>query len=707
MYKMITQRHEFCKPRPKKCTYYAHIVTFATILALMMTGCSLPSSTPADYSDSFKAVHEAVTKRDGSALLQLAASADTVASAAAWRALASTPSAPTDSVLAMALSNGTDLAWFALSTRALNADQLRVLESHAFSNGFPRGLVRTLGLQGDETTALLMDAWSGDVGPGHELEPEFALAMSRLALRGGSEPASIDRLIDRAVQSTTPEAARGWLYALYRSNTLLLSGEQAARLFENMASFATIDDPDVKRTVFRILAKAGFEQALDLYSTEEVSTLDTRTAVDINRSLPGFSDSGRYVKSRAIALLYELFKHENPLVVGEALTVMSSMKLEPSEMPVTDVESVMESAKGSDNRLYLRALSERLSLEPLLGSIDSLYLRDLAFSNPYLATDALMILIYARPTHQVLAELMPYAKSDVHMHRMAAATVLNSFARSLHQVGASSDQIAATRDAIWGMLSAPNRSLVYTLFGALRQSTFREEGDNDRALAMLKSYRMPEDIEVYQAVLPSLLRDLGAGATSLADSMAAYENAALSRVVLEYVSPQVREKIESATPTLSLQGPDWTLLRKLGSTPTLQLETEAGLIVVEMDPLRAPSTVTAIARLAEAGMYNGIPFHRVVPNFVIQGGDVETGDGFGGPDFVIPNEPSEHGFVRGAAGIASAGKDTEGSQYFFMIDWAPHLDGGYTVFGQVIAGMDVVDRIRVGDRVIRARISNL
>lgn len=106
-------------------------------------------------------------------------------------------------------------------------------------------------------------------------------------------------------------------------------------------------------------------------------------------------------------------------------------------------------------------------------------------------------------------------------------------------------------------------------------------------------------------------------------------------------------------------------------------------------------------------MYNGVPFHRVVPNFVIQGGDVESGDGFGGPDFVIPNEPSEHGFVRGAAGIASAGKDTEGSQYFFMIDGAPHLDGGYTVFGQVVEGMDVVDRIRVGDRVIRARISNL
>jgi cyclophilin family peptidyl-prolyl cis-trans isomerase len=339
--------------------------------------------------------------------------------------------------------------------------------------------------------------------------------------------------------------------------------------------------------------------------------------------------------------------------------------------------------------------------------MDSLFLRNLAKENPYHSTDALMILIYARPTSQVLEELKPFAESDVHMHRMAAANILNSYARSLQQKEDAEADISATRDAIWAMLSTPNRSLVYTLFGALRQESFREDGDNERVLNLLRSYKMPEDIEVYQAVLPSLLRDLGPGAVALADSMATFNNPALNRVVADYVSAPVRERIESDAPTTVLQGPDWVLLRKLGSKPTLQLETQAGLIVVEMDPVRAPSTVTAIARLAEAGMYNDIPFHRVVPNFVIQGGDVESGDGFGGPDFVIPNEPSEHGFVKGAVGIASAGKDTEGSQYFFMIDWAPHLDGGYTVFGQVISGMDVVDRIRVGDRVIRARISNL
>jgi cyclophilin family peptidyl-prolyl cis-trans isomerase len=707
MYKIIMQRFEFCKPNAQKCTYNVHIAIYFVIFVAFLGGCSLPSSTPANYSEEFMAVHDAATTRDGTRLMELAVNEDQLVREAAWRALASTPSASTDSIIQMAMADGSEVAWFSISTRALSADQLRVLESHAFSNDFPRGLIRTLGLQGDETTGVLMDTWSGSITPGHEMEAEFALAMSRLALRRGSAAQSVDRLLDRAMQATSPDAARSWLYALYRSNTLLITGEQAANIIENLPTFVTYNDPDVKRTVFRILAKSRNAEALSLYETSDLSKSDTRTAVDVLRSLLSFSDSETGTKATALSMLVELIKHDNPLVVGEALTVMSQMKLESTQMPVAQVDAVMERTKGKDNRTYLRALSERLSLEPRLSAIDSAFVRSIAQKEPYLASDALMNLIYGRPTHQVLAELKPFIESGEHMHRMAAATILNSFARSLPQVGASKDDIAATRNAIWGMLSTPNRSLVYTLFGALRQPEFRENGDNERTITMLQSYKMPEDIEVYQAVLPSLLRDMGANAFSLADSMASYDNAALNRVLLPFVSYPIRERIESASPSVSLQGPDWTLLRKLGTKPTLQLETEAGLIVVEMDPIRAPSTVTAISRLAEAGLYNGIPFHRVVANFVIQGGDVETGDGFGGPDFVIPNEPSEHGFVRGAAGIASAGKDTEGSQYFFMIDWAPHLDGGYTVFGKVISGMDVVDRIRVGDRVIRARISNL
>jgi peptidylprolyl isomerase len=90
-----------------------------------------------------------------------------------------------------------------------------------------------------------------------------------------------------------------------------------------------------------------------------------------------------------------------------------------------------------------------------------------------------------------------------------------------------------------------------------------------------------------------------------------------------------------------------------------------------------------------------------VPNFVIQGGDVERGDGWGGPGFAIRSELTRIPFDRGAVGMASAGKDTEGSQYFVTHSMQPHLDGRYTAFGRVVSGMNVVDAIQVGDSVVR------
>ncbi len=103
-------------------------------------------------------------------------------------------------------------------------------------------------------------------------------------------------------------------------------------------------------------------------------------------------------------------------------------------------------------------------------------------------------------------------------------------------------------------------------------------------------------------------------------------------------------------------------------------------------------------KLVRKNFYNGLTFHRLVPNFVIQGGD-PRGDGWGGPGFAIRSEFSLVSFARGAAGIASAGKDTEGCQFFITHQPIPHLDGRYTVFGRVLNGQDVVDRIQIGDTI--------
>ncbi|MFN3596051.1 MAG: peptidylprolyl isomerase [Rubricoccaceae bacterium] len=149
---------------------------------------------------------------------------------------------------------------------------------------------------------------------------------------------------------------------------------------------------------------------------------------------------------------------------------------------------------------------------------------------------------------------------------------------------------------------------------------------------------------------------------------------------------------------------EWDYLARLGPRPLLTLETTRGLIVVEMDAEAAPQTVQALARTAERGLYDGVPFHRVVPGFVVQGGDHFRADGYGGPAVSLRSEFTRLRFETGVAGMASAGKDTEGVQFFFMHAPAPHLDGRYTAFGRVVRGQDVVDRLVQGDVVRRARI---
>ncbi len=132
--------------------------------------------------------------------------------------------------------------------------------------------------------------------------------------------------------------------------------------------------------------------------------------------------------------------------------------------------------------------------------------------------------------------------------------------------------------------------------------------------------------------------------------------------------------------------------------------TDKGVFTIELLPDAAPLTVDNFVELARHGFFNNIAFHRVVPNFVIQGGD-PRGDGNGGPGYQIRCEINEAAYARGAVGMALSGKDTGGSQWFVTHAPQPHLDGGYTVFGRVTQGMDVVDRIARGDRIVSVTVT--
>ena len=137
-------------------------------------------------------------------------------------------------------------------------------------------------------------------------------------------------------------------------------------------------------------------------------------------------------------------------------------------------------------------------------------------------------------------------------------------------------------------------------------------------------------------------------------------------------------------------------------TAVITLE-KGGEIRFEFYPKDAPKTVENFVTLARKGFYNGLSFHRVVPDFVVQGG-CPKGNGTGGPGYTIRCEYNQLRYEAGMVGMALSGKDTGGSQWFINHSPQPHLNGRYTIFAHVVRGMDVVNRIVLGDRIDRVEI---
>jgi cyclophilin family peptidyl-prolyl cis-trans isomerase/HEAT repeat protein len=138
-------------------------------------------------------------------------------------------------------------------------------------------------------------------------------------------------------------------------------------------------------------------------------------------------------------------------------------------------------------------------------------------------------------------------------------------------------------------------------------------------------------------------------------------------------------------------------------TPRVFLHTRHGAIEIHLDVVEAPLTAASFVDLARAGFYDGVVFHRVEPTFVVQAG-CPRGDGNGGPGRALRDEITRRPYGRGAVGMALSGRDTGGSQFFVTLSPQPHLDGAYTLFGQVVRGLDVVERIRPGDAIERVEV---
>jgi len=145
---------------------------------------------------------------------------------------------------------------------------------------------------------------------------------------------------------------------------------------------------------------------------------------------------------------------------------------------------------------------------------------------------------------------------------------------------------------------------------------------------------------------------------------------------------------------------DWAHVAKIPSNQKIKVTTNKGEFIIQMNVNEAPGSVSSILKLVESGYYDGKFFHRMVPNFVIQGG-CPRGDGFGSQNYTLRSEFSSLKYTTGAVGLASAGPNTESCQWFATHCPTPHLDGRYTIIGYVVSGMETIHMLGVGDKMIK------
>lgn len=600
---------------------------------------------------------------------------------------------------AFALGSVQDKAAVPSLERLLNDGHAEVRADAAFALGqagdsaATPALIRALGRERDRTVRHELLAALGKVGAASALPrllslipasdsadaPDLALAIARFALRGVESPAAVSRVV---AGLTSPMQGLRLMSAYYFGRVRRTAAWAAqARTVRAALDRMTPDDPAAMQLV---LGLGRLKDTLDDARLEHwmLHAGDWRIAVNAARALASRAAERRSVDDSLLAALDDA---QRPDQAWTHVAIAAADALASGDsLPAT----VLDAAQAwiDNHASHWRVAG---ALAPALargGRAPSLLGWIAARADPRAREMGIAALGVASDTESLrwLFDNVDDADAD------AATADVDALHRRWRGAGGDTTTYAA---AFKRALKRPDVAVRVAAAGALGDSAFLRFG----AVAALRSARAtlvwPRDLEAGQAIdgaLKRLGQPISAGAGQRSGHREAEGTAAAGTA--EASAPARHDSI------------DWAMLRRWGPRPRLVLDTDRGRIVVELDVDEAPLTAQTVMSLALAGRYDDVPFHRVVPNFVIQGGDFARGDGYGGPGFVIRSEFTRLRYTRGTIGMASAGKDTEGSQYFITHSMQPHLDGKYTAFGRVVTGMDVVDRILVGDRVTHASV---
>ncbi|MCB9286311.1 MAG: peptidylprolyl isomerase [Lewinellaceae bacterium] len=493
-----------------------------------------------------------------------------------------------------------------------------------------------------------------------------ALGIYRYALRGLTLPEGTARMLGMATDNHFPADCRTIAANyLYRAPDIQVDSSEASAL---AAVIDKEEDPRIRMALVVALGKARTEGALADLVRIFAQEKDYRVQCNILRALGNFDyDKGKPTALKAL--------RSNNIQLAKRAT-----------------QFFLENGDAGDATLYWQLAKDTLPWQAQLGMYQAANRHLPAYYVDY--RDA----INAELRQRLRGANSPYEKKAVLM-------ALSEFGwnyRYIYREGFQAEAPAIRTATLEALAAISGREDFRAFFGAGYRQVRREllgmflesMQTGDPAMIAIAAEALRNEDQNYKAYIQDFGRlDSALVRLELPKEIEAYNEL---RKTLAFF----KDEPEPQAKTPDFNHPiDWTLLNQSTGNQTATIKTPRGNIAIELLPEVAPGTVVNFLALARQGFYTDKAFHRVVPNFVIQGGGLR-GDGYGSLDYTIRSELSSLHYLReGYVGMASSGNHTECTQFFITHSPTLHLDGNYTIFGRVASGMDIVHQIQIGDRI--------
>lgn len=662
-----------------KCVQNMFRLIGASFYLILLTFCDQPDPEFRNLmTTEYPNLHQYIEERNGAAILEFTNHTDSTIRQHAWRALIQTQVADRDLHLQKVIQANMPVAWASLWLKDLDEQDLKYF--HQLWRSDPKyrnGLTTLFAEHGNaETLDLLLNtAQTNDPVFNYNLAYAIGQRSRSLQINSRQEIA----IIDRALATKDGALTQAYLYGYYRGRKTF-EKEAAQHLLNLWANYYPQNHAG-NQSIVRILIHDYTNQVIRHFPIERYSIMDVQLAIEVAQGL-GAAEATSFTP----AILNTLLDHRNPNVKIAALQAISRHP----EIAGRLFSDIM-------NKVGLNEYAEPMARMVAFNTINNParyrnQMLETAAEQPFLQTLKYSVLRKTDDPASLFGIVLTDLTHPSRLNRLYALQELAEWWISAPEEF-KEETAAQVRAEVLNIISQSDRSMVFVAAPLFMETLIFGEEDLPVFEKLLTGFSLPADVEVYQAISQVLYTRYEEQAQSLIDSLARMGNIALNRTLLT----QGWDILQGDYYPEIFRSPDWKRLSKLGPNPYVVIETVKGEIILQLDVLKAPATISGMDQLIRSRAYNGVPFHRVIPNFVVQGGDVETQDGFGGPGYTVPTEASATMYNRGVVGIASAGTDTEGSQFFIMHQWKPHLNGRYTVVGKVVDGMDVVDRLVQGD----------